>query len=295
MKSIQVASALALSSMLVACGGGGGTDPNQPNNGSSGSNGGAATAATTTLVASTVVGVDIINLASTPTVFKAAHVYDGPTFSNIKSLSNFTLNDGTGRLGSQYEMNMTGVSAGTFYEGAANNENTSFSVGGTTWSYSRFGLFSSTGLTVVQGTSTRVTPFFVANVFSPATLADATYANGSAVGELVAGGHRTKIKCDASVVYKRISIDGPVLTLSKCLRLSNNGIPIDVPVTGTIYLPIGGGYGHKGFTIDGVGFPVVVGAGEVKFGGPTGEELVGAVTVGELNKSYFTFAFGAKK
>jgi hypothetical protein len=126
-------------------------------------------------------------------------------------------------------------------------------------------------------------------------LADAIYANGLAVGTLAAGGRGgTNIKCDASAAYTHSS-QSLELTLSKCLRWSNNGIPIVVPVAGTISLPTSSsGFSLKGFTIDGVVFPVVVGDGLVKFGGPTGQELVGAVTVGASN-NYFTFAFGAKK
>jgi hypothetical protein len=293
MKSIRSASVLAMSALLVACGGDGGADPKAAGGGGSGSNSGAATA-TTTLVASTVRGLDITNLASTSTPFIAALVAETPTFSNIKSLSNFTLNDEAGSRGSLYEINTTGMSAGTFYKATANLQATSFSVGGTTWPYSRFGLFSSTGtrtpLPPVQGTYTRHTPFFMANVSSPATLADAIYANGLAVGTLAFGGDTT-IQCEASAAYTHSS-QSIELTLSNCYSWPSSGLPTELPVTGTISMNSKGAT-SKNFSFNKTEVLVVESSG-YKLAGPTGQELVGAVT-GSGPRGYFTFAFGAKK
>lgn len=289
MKSLKIASAVVLSSSLVACGGGGGggdsaltTDP---------SVGGAPS--TAALVNSSVKGLDVTLTYSgnTLTAINPSAVVQAPIFSNVTSLSAFTLNDSYGDPTSQYAFSTAGISSGDFYNVTTNGSATDYSIGGTTWTYARFGIFKNAVGTNAQYTI-RNTPFFVANVSSGATLTDATYAtSGRAAGVMSTSTTKTGIKCNMSAAYTQ-STQEVVLTLSNCIMDSSTTA---VPVSGTIGLtPTGGTF--SGFTInDGVALtPSTVLSSGYKFGGPTGQELVGAATVSGPN-GYFTFAFGAKK
>jgi hypothetical protein len=287
MKSLKTATVFALSALLVACGGGGGggADPNSRGDASAGSS---------TLVASTIKGIDGPDANYVSTISTVALAKDVPTFSNIKSLSNFTME--VGGPTSKYDVNFTGVSAGMdgFYD-MRDTASILFTLGGTSWSYSRFGLSSFTLFKPDPLAYRRLTPFFIANVFSPATLADATYANGRVVGILASVGGYTTISCTASAAYTHTS-QKLELTLSACSKPSGTIYPVQVPVTGTIVLSASSsGVSSPEFSIDNAQFLFGVGEGQFKFGGPTGEELVGAVTVVGSNKSLITFAFGAKK
>lgn len=286
MKYLKIASVIALSSSLIACGGGGGGDPASAND----TTGGLPAAA---LVTGSVKGLDVALTysGSALTAITPSAVMQAPTFSSVNSLNAFTLNDSYGDSTSQFAFSTAGVSSGNFYNGSTNAGATDYSVGGTTWSYTRFGIFKNAVGTNTQYTI-RNTPFFVANVWSGATLTDATYAtSGLAAGVMSTSTSKTGIKCSVSAAYTH-STQEVVLTLSNCVK---DGDGVAVPVSGTIGLnPTG--YTLSSFTInDGVALtPSNVLSNGYKFGGSTGQELVGAVTVSGT-AGYFTFAFGAKK
>lgn len=279
-KSLKTASVIALSASLIACGGGGGGSDV------------ALTSETTALVTSSVKGLDVAltYVGSTPTAVVPTAVTQAPIFSSVNSLSAFTLNDSYGDPTSQFTFNTAGISSGTFYDGS-NTSATVYSIGGTTWSYARFGIFKNAVGTNTQYTI-RHTPFFIANVSTPATLTSATYAtNGLAVGVMSTSTTKTGIKCDVSAAYTHSSQE-VLLTLSNCVK-DVDGAP--VAVTGTI------GLNPTGFSLNSfsINDGVILTTNDVlskgyKFGGATGQELVGAATVSGA-AGYFTFAFGAKK
>jgi hypothetical protein len=288
-KSLKIASVIALSSLLVACGGGGGGDAASTTD----TTGGGGTAATAALVTSSVKGLDVALTftGNALTAITPSAVTQAPAFSNVNSLSSFTLNDSYGDSTSQFAFSTSGVSSGNFYEGSANAAATVYSIGGTTWSYARFGIFKNAVGTNTQYTI-RNTPFFITSVSSGATLTDATYAtSGLAVGVMSTPTSKTGIKCSVSAAYTQSSQEA-VLTLSNCTK---EGDGAAVAVSGTIGLnPTG--FTLNSFTInDGVALAASnVLSNGYKFGGPTGQELVGAATVSG-STGYFTFAFGAKK
>lgn len=289
MKSLQIASTIALSWLMVACGGGGGDTVSTTTS----TGGGGAT--TTGLVTSSVKGLDVamtyIGSTATATAIVPTPVVQTPTFSDVNSLSLYTLNDASGDSTGQFTFSTTGVSSPGFYDSSMRAGATVFSLGGTTWSYSRFGIFKNAVGTNTQYTI-RSTPFFIADVAASPTLSDATYAtNGLAVGMMSTSTTKTDIKCNVAAAYTQSS-QVIVLTLSSCLKQGDGAA---VPVAGTISLtPTGATL--NGFTINDA---VLLTASSVisngyKFGGPLGQELVGAVTLSG-SSGYFTFAFGAKK
>lgn len=291
MKSLKITSVIALSSLLVACGGGGGGGSSDPISDGSGSGGGGGT--TSILVTSSVKGLDATMTYSgtTLTAIAPSLVTQPPTFSNVSSLNAFTLNDSYGDSTSQFAFSTAGISSGGFYDGNANGGATAYSIGGTTWSYARFGIFKNAVGTNAQYTI-RNTPFFVANVSSGVVATDATYAtNGLVVGVMSTSTSKTGIKCSVSATYTQSSQE-VLLSLSNCVK---DGSGSAVPVTGTIGLSPTG-FTLNSFTInDGVALTANnVYSNGYKFGGSAGQELVGAATVSGT-AGYFTFAFGAKK
>lgn len=282
--------------MLVACGGGGGgadTTPPPDTSGGGSGGGGSPSAASQALVTSSVKGLDVALTYSgaSVTAIVPTAVSQAPVFSSVNSLNSFTLNDSYGDVTSQLSLNTFGVGAGTFMESSLNSGATVYSLGGTTWSYTRFGIFKNAVGTAAQYTI-RNTPFFIASVSTPATLTNATFAtNGLAVGVMSTTTSKTGIKCSASAAYTQSSQEVEV-TLTSCVK---DGTATAVPVTGSVVLGTGVATLNN-FTInDGVALTAnnVVSSG-FKFGGSTGQELVGAVTLSGT-AGYFTFAFGAKK
>ncbi len=292
MKCLKITSAIALCSLLVACGGGGG-DSGSTVGGGGDSGSTPPASATASLVTSSVKGLDVALTYSgaTPTAIVSSLVTQTPTFTNVNSLNAFALNDSYGDSTSQFTFNTAGISSGTFYDGSARADATAYSIGGTTWSYARFGIFKNAVGTNAQYTI-RNTPFFVANVSSPVTLTDATYATGGLVaGVMSTQTSKAGIKCSVSAAYTQ-STQEVALTLSNCLP---EGSATSVPVSGTIrFNP--NGFTFTNFSINnGVLLTTnTVNSYGFKFGGPTGQELVGAVTLSG-SAGYFTFAFGAKK
>lgn len=283
MKSIRSASVLAISALLVACGGGGGVASNKDN----------------TLVTSSVAGVDAtpVYVDLSLVGFMAEFVTQKPTFSDVSSLSNYTLNDSSGGGNSPVVFKTTEVSSGNFYEGSVKGTNTSFRLGGTAWSYARFGILlnplNNTALSTI-----RYTPFFVADASSsPETLTDATYqTDGLAVG-LMSGekANALKFDCSFSAVYKKSSQELE-LSFTKCSLPGESGT---FDAIGKMGLNSNGTFSlvEVDPNAASISTPYEVLSSGYQFGGPTGQELVGAVTVKspQVDTLYITFAFGAKK
>jgi hypothetical protein len=292
MTSLKTASALALSLLLVACGGGGG--------GAASTTDTRSESVTTPLVTSSVTGVDThyFGISDVNTVTSNL-VETAPNFSHVNSLNDFTLNDSFGDSTSQLTFNAAVViPAPDIYDGSTNNSATTFSIGGTTWSYARFGIFNNTVITGINQYTTRHTPFFAASVYSTEALSDATYAtNGYVVGYRTLGGNGfEEMKCSVSAAYTHSSQELE-LTLSSCVGKDSLVAPNPVNGgTGTIRLNPAG-ISANGFSFlrwDPLFQAVNVLSSGYKLAGPEGQELVGAITL-TTGGDLFTFAFGIKK
>jgi hypothetical protein len=271
--------ALASSLLLVGCGGGGSSTVNN--------------AATSAIVTSTVVGVDVsgqIDIDSP--VLTSSVVMRSPTFSNIQSLSNFTFGDSSDSISGQYAFDTAGTSMDNL--STVWIKNNAYSLGGTKWSYARYGLFVNQMLVGTQMTA-RTTPFFLASTYKTSTLVDTTYGkNGLAIGLISSANGSIGVKCNASAAYN-FAGNKIVLTLSACVNADNGEA---VSSAGNIELNPAGNTIND-FSVQPNSTTAVVNFSEVvssdfKLAGPAGQELVGAVTV-KGGSSYFTFAFGAQK
>jgi hypothetical protein len=309
MKSLKTSTVFALSTLLVACGGGGGggggTDPNSNSNGGAKAN----------LVTSSVTGVDVAYVRrgtgfATPDSNPVSRtpVAKEPIFSGVSSLGKFTLNDSSGSVNSQFVFDTTKISSVDIFNGIASEGKTTFNLGGTDWAHTRFGMIHNFAGTDVSGLTTiRHTPFFVADASStPATLTNATYVGyGSATGTFITVDREVAgIVCSVSAAYTQSS-EMLEVTLKDCHLPNAFGVLMEAPVTGTIQLLRPAGTFLNRSTLNGFsiayGDPLTgsaVASSDYKFGGPKGEEVVGAATViGVSGPTYgmFTFAFGAKK
>jgi hypothetical protein len=151
----------------------------------------------------------------------------------------------------------------------------------------------------------RYTPFFVADASaSPATLTDATYqTNGLAVGVMIGEKGKYDLECRRiSATYTK-SAQEIALRFTDCLGSASAPIVSSkFEVIGTIGLNTDETtmtfveLGVDGLSTGSAQFKVE--SSEYKFGGPTGGELVGAVTLKSpkvQDPLLLTLAFGAKK
>jgi len=288
MTSFKTSSVLALSLLLVACGGGGGASsgakPDSP-----------------TWVTSSVVGIDASEtyLNATPTgIYMVELVTQAPSFSGVSGLSNYTLNDSSGGGNSPVVFSTTGVSSDKFYEGSVNGTNTSFRLGGTTWTSARFGILKNP-LNNTATSPVRYTPFFVAVASaSPATLTDATYqTNGLAVGVMIGKMGKYDLECSFSAAYTKTTQE-LALRFTDCFETKVGFTNSYITWAGTVTIGLNSDETTMNYSeVFGPEFPVLdpqpgqintpivpqsvdfkVKSSGYQFGGPTGEELVGAIT-----------------
>jgi predicted component of type VI protein secretion system len=280
--SLKTASVVALASslLLAGCGGGGSSADNN------------VVTPTSTITTSSVVGVDFSH-PSASSINTTSVVNQSPMFSNVSSLHAYTLNDGSGSPNGQYTFNTASSKSDNFI--AVSSQGHAYLLGGTTWSYARFGLF----LDFMTAEVMRATPFFLASIYGNPTLTDATYAtNGLAVGLFSNANQATFVKCNASAEYMLAS-KKIVLTLSACFDANADpAVAAAVASTGSIELSPNG-YVTNSFSINPDATTTAenlshVVSSDFKLAGSAGQELVGAITV-KGGSSYFTFAFGAQK
>jgi hypothetical protein len=290
-KPLKIASAIALSSLLVACGGGG-----------VGATDGSNSPPSTTFVSGIIKGLDAriftVNnfLTITPSV-----VAETPTMSSVLSLDSFTIDDASGRNYASYTYTGAGssITSGRWFTSSANSGDTNFDLGGTSWSYARFGLFRNAPGPINDYTW-RATPFYVANVSSDAVLTDATYGNnGLAAAVFATEMQYTKINCSASAVYDNTT-KSAVVSLTNCTYVDSNNT-LSATVTGNVTLNSSGRSTSNLVVATPIDTftSIQVDSSSFKFAGPNGQELVGVVTLSgsgsTSNPGYLTFVFGAKK
>ena len=299
MKSVKIASAITLLSLLAACGGGGGGTTNGDT--TDGSN----APSNTTFVSGIIKGLDArLVTANNFLTITPSVVGETPTMSSVLSLDSFTIDDASGRSYASYEYTGAGssITSGTWFTSSANSGDTRFDLGGTSWSYARFGLFRNAPGPISDYTW-RATPFYVANVSSDAVLTDATYANsGLAAAVFATEMQYTKINCSASAVYNN-STKSVVVSLANCTYLdpNNNLNSLSATATGNVTLNSSGSSTSNLVVATAIETftTAQVDSSSLKLAGPSGQELVGVVTLSGTgstnNPGYFTFVFGAKK
>ena len=299
MKSLKIASALALSSLLVACGGGGG------GGGGDETTGGNNATSNTAFVSGIIKGIDtrLVTANSFVTITPSV-VAETPAMLSVLSLDSFVINDASGRNYASYAYTGAGssITSATWFTSSENNGDTRLDLGGTSWSYARFGLFRNAPGPIGDYTW-RATPFYVANVSSDAVLTDATYSNsGLAAAVFATEMQYTKINCSASAAYNN-STKSVIISLANCKYPdpSNNLNTLSATATGTVTLNSSGSSTSNLViaTATEVLTTAQVDSSSFKLGGPSGEELVGVVTLsgsGSTNNAgYFSFVFGGKK
>lgn len=243
-----------------------------------------ANAASGVLLTSSVSGFDVYHDAVNTELIPSL-VTQLPLFTNVTSLDSYVLSDG---LTPQFSINTTGASVAEWYQAYTNE--VVYELGGTRWAYARFGLFQSVLNDEDENSSNRKqrnTPFFLVNNYAQTAVSGGTYTNnGLAMGVTI---DELKIQCRANVVYDNIAPKA-VLSLTNCMRAETDPISIEGRI---VLFPSSANL--ENFTFDGISRWTLVTSSAYKFGGPTGQELVGAVTLSNGAGDYFTIVFGARK
>lgn len=303
-KKTSVATVCAiLAAALSACGGGGSsgtTDSTSSTNGSSTNS--------TTASVSTLTGVNGFKVNYTPNFTNATgwtgQVSSPITYTSASSIDSFALADGATPANTYSQSGASGLSAGTFVTIGQTN------LGGTTYTYSRFGWLAGSVTETNNSTTTWYTPFVLVSS-TPATPPDLSYVgtqqalvyqqadrNGSLSG--VSG----YAKCDTSASYTASS-------KTVQLTLSNCSTGVGYTISGGVTLSNGMGTSTLSAqqNITGAAQQTMTSAsvdsGKFLLAGPNGEELVGAATIkgtmalsngtGSSNPGIFLVVFGGKK
>jgi hypothetical protein len=302
--SIALTYMLSSSVFIVACGGGGSsTPPTTP----VASPTGTLTTGTSLLGKNTRTYTDgthttltslSSNLGSSfPTVTSSALTSIGLTFSDAN----------TGVSGAQ-TISTVGISTpGVFSASSGNYIN---QIGGTNYTYSRFGYseLASSDLNNNAILYDSIAPFHVANVFSSYTPVSATYTGKLAGNFIINSSSKTRVVCDASVVYTAGTPRIMQPTISNCtdsnatafvasgsLSSSLNGNSLSLSIAAATKLRFTNSQSVEMTAIS-------VNSLDFLIGGPNGEELVGsgsvlgqATVAGSPVNGIFVFAFGGKK
>jgi hypothetical protein len=300
--SISALTAMAVMA-LSACGGGGSSSTTASNSNNSNNN-----SSTTITSVSTLAGVNGFKVNYTPNFSSAtawtANITNPVTYSSSGSIDSFAVSDGASPANTYSQSSAGGLTAGTFVSINATN------VGGTTYSYSRFGWLSGAVTETDGSTSDWYTPFALASATAtaPGNLSYAgtqqalVYLEGNRSGTL--SGPSGYAKCDTSATYTASS-KTLQMTLSNC--------------TAAVGFNISGGFSLSNGTgtttmtaqrVLGSATPqtmrsTTVDSGNFLLAGSNGEELVGAATIkgsialsngtGGSNPAIFFVIFGGKK
>ncbi len=304
MKSIQQISIPVLTIIAVlalsACGGGGSSGTINSNSTDSGSN--------TTASASTLTGVNGFKVNYTPN-FASPNGWTGQTTSPVSytsstSINSFAVADGASPINTYSQTGASGLSAGTFATVGATN------LGGTTYTYSRFGWLSGSVTETDGSTSAWYTPFALAST-TPTSPTNISYAGTQQALVYLAADRTATLsgssgyaKCDTSASYTASS-----KTLQ--MALSNCSTGVGFNISGGFTLANGTGSTTLAAQQIRIGSTQqamtssTVDSGNFLLAGPNGEELVGAATIkgtialsngtGNSNPAVFFVIFGSAK
>lgn len=307
MKSIHTNPVSALTVMvaitLSACGGGGSSSTTAGTGTNSGKNGN-----TTIASVSTLTGVNGFKVNYTPN-FASATAWTGTTTSPVaytssSSIDSFAVSDGASPAHSYSQSGATGLSAGTFATLGATN------LGGTTYTYARFGWLSGAVTETDGSTSAWYTPFALTST-TPAATGNFSYAGTQQALVYLAANRSGTLSgssgyayCDTSASYTATS-KTLQLTLSNCTR----GVGFNISggftlANGTGTTTIAAQQIQTGATRQTMA-SATVDSGNFLLAGPNAEELVGAATIkgsialsngtGGSNPAIFFVIFGGKK
>lgn len=304
MKFISLLSISSFALLLAACGGGGGESSSSPTSTPTFTSVSTAQGAN---VVKTIVNHSVGDPNTGPFTIAVGTETDFVTVTP-SSLTSFTVNN---NHGSTQTINAAGMLSGGIVDISSGATKTR--IGGTQFTYTRFGTFLAT-LSNTNGLNSQYTerngPFAMGTNYT-ANGITGTYANGGkAVGTLtMAGVGKVEVVCNVSIgLVVTGSTNQATLTLSSC-DASGNAIP----VSGTLRNTLGGGINSvtiptpftMTYTNGGTVTTVTggsIGGARFMMSGPSADELVGSMTVnatastGGINTSaIFNFAYGAKK
>jgi hypothetical protein len=316
MKNIQKISTAALivgaALALSACGGGGGDSASQSpikDESSGGTGGGNGGGASPFQKLTGVNGFKIDYQGVFDSGPPASSTWTGSitspiNYTSISNLNTFRLTDGAAHV---VDFALSGINTNEFYAPASGAR-----VGGTTYTYSRFGWLYSDIQNATNTPTKWRTPFAVASS-TPASPTDATYTGtNQALWYLQSDqtsatrGSFFELKCDSNATYTASS-KSLQLSLSNCKTNDQDAVNYDV-IVGNVTLAAGTntstlGVGSQGVTLAGLSSKSVD-SGNFLLAGPNGEELVGAATIEGTYTTYatsdtkpakFLVIFGGKK
>ena len=292
---------------LSACGGGGSSSSadNGNNNGGNGTNGGSSTTITT----AKLTGVNGFKVNYTPTGSSftgfAGKVTSPIIYTNSSSsIDTFAIADAASPAHTYSQTGGSSFSAGTFAKVGASN------LGGTNYSYARFGWLGGQVTEADGSTSAWYTPYALA-INSPTTPTNLNYAGTQQALVYLQGDYANGLNGSSGYAYCDTSASYTASSKSLQLTLSNCTTGVGFSITGSVTLANGTGTStlfaqqpNNGASTQKV-TSSTVDSGNFLLGGPNGEELVGAATVkgtialssgaGTSNPAIFLVIFGGKK
>lgn len=296
--------------LLTACGGGGG-------GGSSASPASTGTNQYTILgtITKATVGHALNDETTVSSIAEGTEATTVNTFTNVVSVSKYTLSNSVNSM----NVDSSAFSSAGFASITSGQKNVK--VGGTTWSYSRFGIFqdkqsNSNGLNTQF--IVRTLPYATTQSYTSATPVSATYnTSGKAAGVYTTNNvDWHNFECSVSVAFSvTVATHQADVSLSSCVDAANNAITYGTP--GLVRLTKTLATGNFSNTNNPV-FTATLGnapafttqtltsttqSGRFLLGGPNADEMVGeiyiagnTVTTSHGNKtSNMTLTFGVKK
>lgn len=250
-------------------------------------------------------GVNGFKVNYTPNISSATawtgQIASPVTYTRTTSIDNFAVADGSAPAHTYSQTGATGIRSGQFTSIGATK------LGGTTYTYSRFGWLSDSTTETNGSTTAWYTPFALASTtpIAPTNLSYAgtqqalVYIEGDARVDAPVGLYGYAI-CDTSANYT---------ASSKTLQLALSNCTIDTKYTLSGSLTLANGTGSSTLKVQGgttqqTVTSATVDSGNFLLAGPNGEELVDAATVkgsialsdgtGSSNPAIFFVIFGGK-
>lgn len=299
--SISILAAMAVM-VLSACGGGGGGGSSGTTNSPSANSSSTTASSVTRLTGVNGFKVNYTPNFSSPTAW-TGQITSPALYTDATGINSLAVADDAAPAHTYSQASATGSSSGTFLDLNGTN------VGGTTYTYARFGwLFGSTTETD-NSTTAWYTPFALAST-TPTASTDRSYAGTQQAlvyleGDKsagVSGGISDYAQCDTSASYTASS-----RTLQ--LTLSNCSTGVSFNISGGLTLVNGTGTSTLAAQQPTGNLQTItstaVDSGNFLLAGPNGEELVGAATIkgsialangtGSNKPALFFVIFGGKK
>lgn len=308
----QTALSATVLALLTACGGGGGGGDSPAPAGTNQNN----TSAVYGYITTTTVVHAFNNEASVSSIAEGTEATTANTMTNVVSVSKYTLSNSVNSM----NVDSSAFSSAGFASITSGQKNVK--VGGTTWSYSRFGVFqdrqsNSNGLNTQY--IVRTFPYAITQPYASATPVTASYNTGGKA----AGVYTTNnvdwhdFECSVSVAFSVTAATQQAdVSLSGCVDAGNNAIAYGTPglvrLTKTLAT---GSYSNTNNPVFTATLGNAAGAnttqtltstlqsGHFVLGGPNADEIVGTIYIAGTSvttsfgtkTSNMTLTFGVKK